>query len=596
MHPRPLTTTRSRRWLGAVAAASAALAGVAAVPQAAHSDPGPCPEAFPVAGLTKGAPVTGLTVTSGEQPEQFGGEVLGVLQDGIGPGIDMVLVDVDSPTVEKAGIWSGMSGSPVYAADGRLIGAVAYSLGTGSSSVAGVTPATEMYKLLTPSSAARVAPSPTARLSGSLQRTVQKSSGTTTSTMKRLRVPVSMSGLGAQRVEQLAPALNSQGVRLADTAAGAPSETTYDISPGSNLAASMSYGTVTTAGVGTTTAVCGEEIIGFGHPMNFTGASTMSLHGATATHIQDDLVSSSKVANIGAPSGRIDRDRLAGIRGREGALPTPYTLAATAEQDGQSFEAKTTVTVPSLVPELAFANTITAQDRAGDRIGGGQAETTWTVKGTRKDGSPFSYTRSNRYADPSDISAATAVGLAQELLAVQDNPGEVVKITSVDSSTRLDENYEKYAVAKVQYRKGSTWASLSSSRATAVRQGSTLALRIVLTSREAADKVLTTSVTVPRGSAGRIGRLSVAGGGADIYSSEEFFDDEESFFDDEEPAPSPAAFPALLEELKAAPANDEVVATLRLSGRGAASKPVTSTVDADRVVTGGKAFLVRPTR
>ena len=41
-----------------------------------------------------------------------------------------------------------MSGSPVYAADGRLVGAVAYGL-AGSSPIAGITPAAEMVKLLT---------------------------------------------------------------------------------------------------------------------------------------------------------------------------------------------------------------------------------------------------------------------------------------------------------------------------------------------------------------------------------------------------------------------------------------------------------------
>lgn len=598
MRPRLLTTTtRPRRWLGGVVAASAALAGVAAVPQSAHSEVSEaCPQPYPVADLVKGAAVTGLTVTQGETPEEFDGSVIGVLEDGIAPGIPMVLVDVESPAVDKAGIWSGMSGSPVYAADGKLIGAVAYSLGMGTSSVAGVTPAAEMYKLLTSSSAARVAPSPTARLSGSLQRTVAQTTGATGTTMKRLRVPVSMSGLGAARVQQLAPALNSQGVRLADTAAGAPSQTAYAITPGGNLAASMSYGTVTTAGVGTATAICGGEIIGFGHPMNFTGSSTMSLHGASATHIQDDLVSSSKIANIGAPTGKIDRDRLAGIRGREGALPTAYPLTAKATSEDGSFDALTKVTVNSLVPELAFATTITAQDRAIDRIGPGQAVTSWTVKGTRKDGSPFSYTRSNRYADSSDISAATAVGLAEELMAVQDNPGEVVKITSVDSTSSLEESYETYAISKVQYLKGKTWASFSSSRSTSLKQGSTLKLKITLTSRQAADKVVTTSVVVPKSTAGRSGRLTVVGGGNGFYSSEEFFDDEEFFFDEEEPAPSPSTFPALLKELKSAPANDEVVATLKFSATSTAGKPVTGKADADRVVSGAKGYLVRGTR
>ena len=114
MHPRLLTATaRSRRWLGGVVAASAALAGVAAVPQSAHSEVSEaCPQPYPVADLVKGAAVTGLTVTQGETPEEFGGSVIGVLEDGIAPGIPMVLVDVESPAVDKAGISSPRSWPP----------------------------------------------------------------------------------------------------------------------------------------------------------------------------------------------------------------------------------------------------------------------------------------------------------------------------------------------------------------------------------------------------------------------------------------------------------------------------------------------------
>ena len=67
--------------------------------------------------------------------------MLGVLKDGVLPGIDMVMARLDSPTIQQVGgIWQGMSGSPVYAADGRLIGAVAYGFSFGASPVAGITP------------------------------------------------------------------------------------------------------------------------------------------------------------------------------------------------------------------------------------------------------------------------------------------------------------------------------------------------------------------------------------------------------------------------------------------------------------------------
>ena len=68
-----------------------------------------------------------------------------MLQDGIAPDVDMVMMRLTSPEIDRVGgIWQGMSGSPVYAADGRLIGAVAYGLSWGPSPVAGVTPFADM--------------------------------------------------------------------------------------------------------------------------------------------------------------------------------------------------------------------------------------------------------------------------------------------------------------------------------------------------------------------------------------------------------------------------------------------------------------------
>ena len=55
--------------------------------------------------------------------------MLGRITDGIAPGVDMILADVSSPALTRAGgVWAGMSGSPVYTADGRLIGSVSYGL------------------------------------------------------------------------------------------------------------------------------------------------------------------------------------------------------------------------------------------------------------------------------------------------------------------------------------------------------------------------------------------------------------------------------------------------------------------------------------
>ena len=153
-----------------------------------------------------------------------------------------------------------MSGSPVYDADGRLIGAVAYGLSWGPSPVAGVTPYADMAHYL----AATPAPAP----SGSAGRRPGPSRGATDVTasqaaegFSQLPMPLGVSGVSSRRLAQASkPALQraTPGCRPAPTG-WAPPRPPGDgpgadtVVAGGNLAASLSYGDVTQAGVGTAT-------------------------------------------------------------------------------------------------------------------------------------------------------------------------------------------------------------------------------------------------------------------------------------------------------------------------------------------------------
>lgn len=85
------------------AAVVSLLASTVAVSPAQSAADVSCPEAFPVAAVTKGMPVHGLTVTSGTTPDTFDGSVLGVLNDGIAPGLDMIMVKLSGSEITDAG-------------------------------------------------------------------------------------------------------------------------------------------------------------------------------------------------------------------------------------------------------------------------------------------------------------------------------------------------------------------------------------------------------------------------------------------------------------------------------------------------------------
>ena len=99
---------------------------------------------FPVSELKPGMVATGRTVFQGDQIEEFKVHILGVLRNSIGPRRDLILARLEGGPLANTGVIAGMSACPVYI-DGRLVGAVSYSLGEFSKeAIAGITPIEEM--------------------------------------------------------------------------------------------------------------------------------------------------------------------------------------------------------------------------------------------------------------------------------------------------------------------------------------------------------------------------------------------------------------------------------------------------------------------
>src|SRR5215203_7511610 len=99
---------------------------------------------FPVDELRPGMVGIGRTVFEGDKLEDFKVHIIGVLRNSIGPRRDLILARLEGGPLANAGVIAGMSGSPVYI-DGKLVGAVSYSLGQFSKEpIAGITPIAEM--------------------------------------------------------------------------------------------------------------------------------------------------------------------------------------------------------------------------------------------------------------------------------------------------------------------------------------------------------------------------------------------------------------------------------------------------------------------
>lgn len=483
-----------------------------------------CPAAVPMSEVTAGLTGSGLTVTRGNTPEPFDAEVLGVLRNGIWPGVDMIIAELASPSVAQYGVWAGMSGSPVYADDGRLIGAVAYTLAFGQTSVAGLTPADAMYELLAYPAANGNQPAAQMALPAGLRRRVVEETDATpqqaSAGMSSLPVPLAVSGLRPGRFSELRTRLGrtSEVRPYAASSAGAANGVVTDIFAGSNIAAALSYGAVTAAAIGTTTAVCEGTALAFGHPFTWLGRTSMSAHSADAILIQEDPGSSSfKVANPGGTVGTVDQDRLTGIRARLGVEPrvTPvWSRIRSRNLDRQSTR-RTWITVNDLVPDIAPFHVESHINQALDTFAGGRMELTWTVKGTRGNGTPWSLTRRNAAAGRFDISIDATAELYEWMFLIGQNRFTSVDFSRVRATGVGDETFERLRFGTVKVAvNGGGYRNIANVSRLRVRPGATISVRVPLVKfrQSRPFRTQTLRLTVPRRLSGSTVRLGVFGG------------------------------------------------------------------------------------
>lgn len=575
---------RGRGRAAASFAVTAALLGGAAAavstgPAQSAEPAGDCTEAYPVAEVTDGQAVTGLTVSEGTTPDAFTGEIIGVIEDGIAPGLDMVMADLDSPALTAAGgVWAGMSGSPVYAEDGRLIGAVAYGLSWGPSPIAGITPFEEMDNYLPDPPAPRVKISD--RQAREIARASDVSADEAEQGFSQLRIPQRVAGLTASRVETLQSRpkfrdneyLNKKFAGVGGNIASRDSAP-EDLVAGGNLAVSMSYGDVTQGGVGTVTSVCDGGIVGFGHPATFLGTTTLTMHPADALFVQpESLGAPFKVANFGDPAGTISGDHLSGISGTFGALPPTTSITSSVAFDGRSRTGSSYVSVPEANASTTFYQQLVNHDRVLDGIFGGSELMTWSITGTDADGEPFELGMTDRYASTYDITFESPWELADLVYFLSGFEDVTVDEVVVDSDVNDDSS--TWRLKTVEQRRDGAWTRITRDKPAIAKRGEALELRGLLVGPADTSMTVPLTLDVPK-KANRRGYL-VVGGGAYNWTSYWGANNVDE----------------IAEALADAVRNDAVFAELYVSGRRNQTDRVV-TEPTDKVVTGQKYIQVK---
>jgi hypothetical protein len=310
---------------------------------------------MPLAQIHKGMRGYGLTVFEGTRLDKFQVEVVGVLNN-IGPGQNLILIRVDAPEVQRAGIIAGMSGSPVFI-DGKVIGALAYAWQFAKEPIAGVTPIDEMLKIADAgtSSGSLLAAAPRmsgaevlkALTDGKTSEAFEKmfgmlgaSQASAFSGAKPIAVPLSMASFSPETVTRYGKYFDSMGFVAVPSGAMSTSTSTATPSaskqfvPGDAIGAVLLRGDFNVAATGTVSYVDGDRIWAFGHPFLDMGEVKFPMAKAEIVGFMPSVASSFKFSNGGEVVGAFHQDRSSGIMGKLGDAADMIPVDVTVDGSG----------------------------------------------------------------------------------------------------------------------------------------------------------------------------------------------------------------------------------------------------------------------
>jgi len=507
-----------------------------AAPAAATPPLPQCADTVTPDSLTPGQNAIGYSVTQGRTVRSFHVKVLGVMPSGIAPGRDLIIVDTSGAPIDEAGgIWFGMSGSPIYTLDGKLIGAISYGFSS-TSTMAGVTPANpDMLQLLNPSGGGspRAAASAPGRmqLSHGVRQRVARQAGVSASqvggSVSQLEVPLSVSGLAPARRTRLRNAAIKHHLpffipTVGGSSASGDGALGGTIRPGDSFAAALSYGDVTMAGIGTTTYVCGGKALAFGHPFFFTGPNRLGASGADAFGIvQDPVYGPYKLANVTDPLGIVGQDRLPGLRANLGQAPplVRVTQRTKSLDTGLSRTGETDIVRGANVdrqeslPFIAWTHSFSNIDSIFDQISGGSSRISWTIRGDFKHSKKsWKLTRANQWVSPRDISFASTFELADTLQTLMSQHLAPIALTGVHVDVQVQQTIKELKIASVKW--STDGHNYRKARSLSVRPGSRLFAKVKMRSSDRRrPKTATLKLRVPR-HAGRLTLATVGSGGS----------------------------------------------------------------------------------
>jgi hypothetical protein len=315
-------------------------------------------ELLPLSQVRAGMQGYAYTIFGGDQVEKFNLEVIGVLDNFLGPKQSIILVQLKGAKVEHTGVVAGMSGSPVYL-DGKLAGALSLKLGIFTKEpIAGVTPINDV---LNPPFQPVTAQATTQQL-GLPSEASTRTGLPSGSALEPIETPLVFSGFQPAALQQFANQLQGYGFVAAQGGTAAAQPDDGHLVAGDMAGMVLVQGDVSINSACTVTAVRADQVYLCGHPFLSLGDIQIPMaRSRVVTTLSSDLAST-KIVNVGGSIGTITGDHLTAVTGKLGAapamIPLDLTLLVTgAEPSKQKTLHFQLVNLPKLTPLLVALTT-----------------------------------------------------------------------------------------------------------------------------------------------------------------------------------------------------------------------------------------------
>jgi hypothetical protein len=428
------------------------------------------------------------TTMKGTVPVEYDIEIIGRVPNGLGPGMDLLILRLSGPNIEKTGVFAGMSGSPFYI-EGKLAGSISFQLGSFSKEIiAGATPAEYILDTATPlpevqgtdrlefldafesslfSQVVFNEPVLQSLLPG-YSETRSKASNYL-NIINSLPLPLFSSGINNDTISKFQGLIAGSGMKFMKTDSGQGSSAfkyqmqsandfaqeitggeTPKIVAGSPIYIPLIRGDINIGASGTLTYIKDNNLFAFGHEFLRMGPVEFPIHAAKVLTVFPSEYEGYHIVAPGEEIGCIIEDRISGIYGVTNKRASMIPIEIQVRNKGNLIKKYNIETIQGrLAPILLWI----ASEAAIGNISNSAANSTVKVKSIiQLEGEYDPVIINNVFSGAGSASQASILPAAAFYL-LETNPFETIKISSIKVNLDLYIRPLDAEITKIRYDK-----------------------------------------------------------------------------------------------------------------------------------------------